>query len=527
MIMDVLTGAKMRMVDEETIKRFCPGLELMERAGRRVTEFILEHYPRSGFKASIFVGPGNNGGDALVVARHLSKEGLACSLHYLASPERLTVDALKNYQRIQQRLAQYPKLKEINSTRPDWSKIIEKDLIDSTIIVDGLFGTGLSRDLEGRAAEVVRLINDSKLPTVSIDIPSGLHSDDGRVLGDAVRADHTITMGYPKVGMLFYPGKSYVGELNVADLGFPEEVLQVNSLGVYLLDRQDAAWRLPPRSPEAHKYGMGTVLLIAGSRAYTGAVLLAAEAALRSGCGMVYAAVPEGIRSVIQSGLREAIVVALPETSDGTIAAGALNHLDRYVEKSDVVVVGPGLTTNPETVRFVHELTGQSTKPLVMDADAVNAFAGSVDRVGALGARTVITPHSGELGRVLAEDIPQDPVKRIELTRETAKRFGLTLVHKGAPALIASAGGDVWVNHHGNSALATAGTGDVLAGLIGGLRAQGATELDAACVACFLHGRCAERAADQLGQRGVIAGDLLRFLGGAMQELERTPNKLR
>jgi NAD(P)H-hydrate epimerase len=510
----------MKKVDEETIKRYRPGLELMERAGRSVAEFVVERYRSGAFKASIFVGPGNNGGDALVVARHLSEEGLACSLHYLKSPEDFTVDALKNYHRLQQRISRYPKLKEINSTRPDWAKIIQKDLIDSTIVIDGLFGTGVSRDIDGRALEVVKLINDSGLPVVSIDIPSGLHSDTGQALGEAVRASHTLTMGYPKVGMLFYPGKSYVGELKVADLEFPDEVLEVNSLGIYLLDRHDAARRLPYRPPDAHKYRVGTVLLIAGSRAYTGAVLLAAEAVLRSGCGMVYAAVPQGIRATIQSGLREAIVVPLPETSDGTIAADALGHLEPYMHKADVIVAGPGLTTNEDTVRFVHELTKRSTKTLVLDADAVNAFAGEADRLGSLGAQAVITPHSGEFGMLLARDIPSDPVERIELTRDTAKRLGLTIVHKGAPTLVASAEGDIWVNYHGHSALATAGTGDVLAGLIGGLRAQRATELDSACAACFLHGRSAELAASERGVRGVIAGDLVEYLGGSMLELE-------
>ncbi len=518
--MDVLTGARMKTVDEETIKRYCPGLELMERAGRKVAEFIAERYGNPGFKASIFVGPGNNGGDALVVARHLSDGGLPCALHYLKPPETLSVDAAKNHQRLEERLVDYPKLRQFDSTRPDWARIVQRDLIDSTVIVDGLFGTGMSRGLEGRALDIVKQINSAGLPVVSIDTPSGIHSDTGQVLGEAVRATHTVTMGFPKLGMLFYPAKSHVGELIVADLGFPDEVLEVNSLGIYLLDRDDAAKRLPYRDPEAHKYRMGTVLVIAGSRAYTGAALLTAEAALRSGCGMVYIAVPESIRPVIQAGLREAIVVPVAETKEGTIARGAMGQLAGYIERADALAVGPGLARNPETLDFVRELASQSTKTLVLDADAITAFAGDLDGLEALRAPTVITPHSGELGSVLGQSVPTDPVKRIEATREAAKRSGITLVHKGAPTLIASADGDVWVNKHGHSALATGGTGDVLAGLVAGVRAQGAVELDAACVACFLHGRAAERAAVDWGVRGVVAGDLLKYLGDPILELE-------
>jgi len=518
--MDVLTGARMKMVDEETIKRYCPGLELMERAGREVTDFVVETYPRHGFKAAIFVGPGNNGGDALVVARRLSDEGLACSLHFLSPPEKLSVDAAKNYQRLKERDANYPKLKEINSTRPDWISIIRKDLINATVIIDGLFGTGLSRGLEGRAREVVDVINSSTLPVVSIDAPSGIHSDTGEVLGAAIRATHTVTMGYPKLGMLFHPGRQFVGDLEVADLGFPDEVLEVNSLGIYLLDRAEAQRRLPDRKPDDYKFRMGTALVVAGSRAYTGAALLTAEGVLRSGCGMVYVAVPGGIRPVIQSGLREAIVVAVDETPEGTIAESALAQLGPYIERADTVIVGPGLGRHPDTLGFVRALTAASTKPLVLDADAVYAFAERTSDLGSVDAPVVITPHSGELASTLGKTIPTDPFERIELTRQTAKQMGLVLVHKGAPTVIASSDGEVWVNHHGNSALATAGTGDVLAGLVGGLLAQGANELDGACVGCFLHGRAGELASEDWGVRGVIASDLFYYLGASLLELE-------
>lgn len=518
--MDVLTSEKMKMVDSDTIDRYYPGLELMERAGRQVADFILERFPAEGFKAAVFVGPGNNGGDALVVARYLADEGRACSMHYLKEPRKLTIDALKNYDRLKKRMADNRNLVEINSTRPDWDSIVRKDFLDATVIVDGLFGTGLSRELEGRARKVVELINASGLPVVSIDAPSGIHGDTGAVLGEAVRADHTVTMGYPKLGMLFYPGRSYVGELQVADLQFPDEVLQVHSLGIYLLDTREAARRFPQRPPDGHKYTCGTLTLVSGSRQYTGATLLAAEAALRSGCGMVYAAVPESVRPYVESQMREVITFPVPETGDGTIAESAMPLVTEYLEKSDALAVGPGMGRNEETARFVQDLVTQSTKPVVLDADGVNAFAGHTERLKGAAAPLVLTPHSGELKTLLGRDIPQDPLGRVDITREAAKSMGAILVHKGAPTLIASAEGDVWVNFHGNSALASAGTGDVLTGLVGGTLAQGANALDGACVACYLHGRAGEFASELLGLRGVIAGDLCDFLGDPILELE-------
>jgi NAD(P)H-hydrate epimerase len=515
----------MRKIDEATIARFCPGLELMERAGRKVTDHILERFPDKGFKAAVFVGPGNNGGDALVVARRLSEAERACTVLYLAAPESFTMDTLKNYQRLQDKAKSYPHLKELNLTRSDWMNLIGKELVDSSLVVDGLFGTGLARALEERALEVVRMINESGVPVVSIDTPSGVNGDTGEVLGDAVRAQSTVTMGYPKLGLLFHPGKAHVGHLVVADLGFPEEVLQVHSMGIYLNDRAEAARRLPARREDAHKYQCGTALLIAGSRMYTGAVLLAAEAVLRSGCGMVYCAVPESIRGLVEPELREAITIAVPETKDGTIAPAAWPLLQPFVEKADVLLVGPGMSRHPDTTRFVLDVLEKSPKPLVIDADALNALEGNAKSLADSKVPVIITPHGGELSRLVGGEIPAAPIDKIEATREIARSLGLTLVHKGAPTLIASPGGEVWVNYNGTSALATAGTGDVLTGLVGGCLAQGGSPIDAACVACCLHGRAGEVAARARGVRGVVAGDLLRYLGEPLVELEAAAPK--
>jgi len=519
--MQVLTRNQMQRVDEETINRFCPGIELMERAGKQVASEIVSLFGTGPAKATIFVGPGNNGGDALVVARLLGETGYDCSVHLLKSPESFTVDAMKNYQRFSDLAKQRKNLREFDSAHPTWPKAVERDLENATLIVDGLFGTGLTGPVRGKAVELIEVINTSLLPVISIDIPSGVDADTGEAPGETIQADLTVTMGCPKLGLLFQPGKTLTGDLMVADIGFPDEVVEKQAGNVYLLDAMEAADRTPQRPPDTHKYQCGHLLIIAGSRTYSGAALLAGEAALRSGCGMVTIAVPEGIRNIVEAGLIEAITIPLPETPEGTIAKSALKILEPHIEAADALAVGPGLARSGETDELVKAIvTGSAGKPIIIDADGINAFASQCDALSQASAPVIITPHSGELKKLLGREIATIPIDKIEQSRSIAKELNVVLLHKGAPTIIASPEGEVVVSLHGNSALATAGSGDVLTGLIGGFLAQGAERFDAAGVACFLHGRAGEIASEELGLRGIIAGDLLTYNGEAMTELE-------
>jgi NAD(P)H-hydrate epimerase len=535
MTMRVLTASQMQEVDAETIARVCPGLELMERAGRGVAKAVLARYrtPNGGdHKAAIFVGSGNNGGDGLVAARLLVEAGWRCSIHLLKPAGELTPDSAKNYQRLHAVKARAGSLTEFDSTRPDWPERAREDLADVTLLVDSIFGTGSTGAPRGRAAEMIALMNTRRLPIVAIDIPSGVDATTGDVPGEAVRATQTITIGVPKTGLLFHPGKAHTGELSVIDIGFPEEIIVAHADDVHYNDEAEAARRLPARAPDLHKYDAGVLLVIAGSERYRGAALLAGEAALRAGCGMVYLAVPEGIHREMSVALREAITVPLPRTADGTIALTATHALGSYVEKADAIAVGPGLGRHDETDAFVRELVRACGKPIVVDADGITAFAARADELKQAGGSIVITPHSGELARLTGETVPTTGPARVTFTAEVARRLGVTLVHKGAPALIASPGGRVWINASGSSALATGGTGDVLTGLVGSLLAQAsargsgrgpgerAQPMDAACVGCFLQGRAGEIAARTRSVRGVIAGDLLESLGPALVALE-------
>ncbi|NIM19276.1 MAG: NAD(P)H-hydrate dehydratase [Candidatus Latescibacteria bacterium] len=521
--MEVLTTEQMKKVDEETINRICPGLELMERAGKAVADHVLRLMGESlgtPFKTVVFAGAGNNGGDAFVVARYLSKEGCAVSVHLLKPPESLPVDAQKNYLRLSEIIKANEQVRQVDASRPNWPEIVKKDLAGAHVVVDGLFGTGIDGPPRGRALEMIELMNASGVPVVSIDIPSGVQGSSGAVPGAAVRATCTVTIGRPKLGLLFYPGKSFVGEMIVADIGFPSEIVDKYASGVHILDWQTASERLPERSPDAHKYRCGTLLIIAGSRAYTGAALLSATAALRIGCGMVYLAVPQGIRDLIESASWETITIPLPETEEGTFSRAGLSALKFHIEKSDALAVGPGIGRHPETDQFVQDLLAGAGKPIVLDADGLNAFAGNSKAFARVKSPLVLTPHTGELERLVAAEVPRDPLGQIEKTGDVAKSTKAVLLHKGAPTLVASADGEVWINTSGSSALATAGSGDVLTGFVGSFLAQGSPALDAALIASFVHGKAGEYAAAEMGVRGVIAGDLLWEIGKVLLEID-------
>ena len=518
--MHVLTNEQMQKVDAETIDSICPGLELMERAGRNVATFIRHRFEPEANKAVVFVGSGNNGGDGLVIARYLCEAGWKCSVHLLQSPDKFMPDAAKNFQRFQKILAANSGAAEFDANRPDWPERVAEDTADADVLIDSIFGTGISGAPRGKALEMIEFANSLPGPMVAVDIPSGVNGTTGQAGGEAIVADHTVTIGAPKTGLLFHPGKSYAGEVTVVDIGFPEEIIAKHGGPVYLLDRVEAAYRMPFRAPDAHKFSTGTLLMIAGSNQYRGAAMLGAEAALRMGCGMIYLGVPASVRPQIDVGVREAITFPLPETADGTVSENAASVIAPYLERADAVAIGPGMGRNDETDQFIQEFVVSARCPIVVDADAITAFAGKPDSIKSLPSDAVLTPHSGELRRLLETDIPESPPERIDVTIDLAKQLGCTLLHKGAPSLIADASEGLWINTSGSSALASGGTGDVLTGLVGGLLAQGAGPMDAACSASFVHGRSGEFAAEDLGVRGVIASDLLLYLGAAVLELE-------
>ena len=519
--MKVVTGAQMRRIDEATISRFVTGVALMERAGQRVFEQIASMFPSlDELTVSIFLGRGNNAGDGLVVARLLAEQGAKVILHYLHRPEEFSPDAAKNHARLAA-LREEKRIVEHFLYLAGWEELVRKALEDSDAIVDALLGTGLAKPVKEEYAAAIDLMNGCDLPIVAIDVPSGVNADTGEIMGEAVVADVTVTMGLPKIGCLFYPGKGCTGELVVGDIGVPPEVIDEEKPDMEALDLDRAIEDIPLREPTAHKFACGSLLVIAGSRRYAGAAHLTALSALRTGCGVVYCAGPESIRSAIQGAAPEVIFVSLGETRTGSIAQAAAGSLLQEI-RYDAIAIGPGLTTDEETVKVVRFVLEKTPKPLLIDADGLNALEGRFADVvkASMVKEIVVTPHSGELKRLAGENAPELPVPRIEWLRELVRGTGVTVVHKGAPTIVVSPEGLAGINVHGHPGQATAGSGDVLSGAIAGFLAQGCGAARAARLGVYLHSRAAEIAACDIGERGMIAGDCMRALPFALKELE-------
>lgn len=519
--MKIVTGAEMRRIDEATISRFVTGIALMERAGQRVFEHIAAAFPPpETMTVAVALGRGNNAGDGLVVARLLADAGARVVLLHLHRPEDLSPDAAKNYARLAQARAD-KKIVERFLHLANWREALAGSLEESDLVVDALLGTGLSKPVRSEYAAVIDAMNECDAPIVSIDLPSGVNADTGEIMGAAIVADATVTLGLPKLGCLFHPGAGCAGELVVGDIGIPREVIEEQNLAVETIDAERALDDLPRHEPTAHKFARGSLLVVAGSRRYAGAAVLTAVSALRTGCGIVYCAGPESIRTIVQGAAPEIIFVSLPETSGGSIAHPPG---ERFLDgiRFDAAAIGPGLTTDAETASFVAWFLERCAKPLVVDADAINALEGRFELVrrASAGREIVLTPHSGELRRLAGVEVPVPPAARFDALRPLVAGSGVTLVHKGAPTVIAHPDGSVDVNAHGHPGMATAGSGDVLTGAIAGFLAQGCGAARAARAGVYCHSRAAEIAAATTGERGMIAGDCMAALPLALAELE-------
>ncbi|MBN1164063.1 MAG: NAD(P)H-hydrate dehydratase [Candidatus Krumholzibacteriota bacterium] len=519
--MYVVTSEQMRMLDEETISRFTPGLTLMERAGQGIFESITSRLEGAPKKCvSIFLGRGNNAGDGLVVARLLADSGMKIILLYLHEPESLSPDAFKNHTRLK-KFRSRGMIEEIYLYLAEGRQKAVQALIDSDLLVDALLGTGLNSPVRGNYAAVIEMINGSGLPVVAVDIPSGIHGTSGRRLGTAVKAGLTVTLGLPKTGSVFYPGKGFTGSLEVVDIGIPPEVIAEKDIKTHILDRDTALADLPRRDPTSHKFQCGSLLVVAGSRRYSGAAYLTALSALRTGCGIVYLAAPESIRTVIQSSAPEVIFIPLPETGSGSIDLRAIDLLFSS-RRINAAALGPGVTTEDETVALVKEFVSRCQVPVLLDADGINAYRNDFASLKkcAEDKDIVISPHGGELKTLAGIEPEEDPLPRLEQLSSLVRGSRVTLVQKGAPTVIAHPDGRIDINVFGHPGMATAGSGDVLSGALAGFLAQGASPAAAARTGVYLHSRAAEIAAAEVGERAMIAGDCLEALPLAMRELE-------
>lgn len=509
----VVTAKEMAEIDRTTIEDVgIPGAVLMENAGRKIVSVICRVLAQvRGANVVILCGKGNNGGDGYVVARYLNNLGAQVKVRMIAEAKELKGDAALNCSilaRLDIDMAKF-------EARQHASELQQAD-----VIVDALLGTGVTGALKSGLADIVTLANDSRAMKFAIDLPTGMVADTGAVLGACFNADHTVTMGHLKRGLLFSPGREQAGAVHIADIGFPPSVSEASGVRCYRTTRAFVQHALPRRQMATFKNRCGQVLVIAGSPGMTGAATLSSEAALRAGAGMAMLAIPQSLNSVLEQKLTEVMTLPLPETSEQTVSFQASQILSDKFEWANTLAVGPGLTTQEDSARLVNWILDEYDGKIVLDADALNCLSQTPDAIRKARGDLILTPHPGELARLTnieAREILSDP---IEVAKRVASDFNVVLVLKGAPTVVASPDGVCFVNSTGNPGMATAGMGDVLTGVIAGLCAQGASPVDAAIVGVYSHGLAADLAQSEAGQMALIAGDVLKYLAFALRELE-------
>jgi len=513
--MKIATAQEMRDIDKATMEWFgLPGVALMENAGRAVAEKAISILvePR-GKIVFIVCGGGNNGGDGYVAARWLHNRGVRVKLFLAMDRSLIKGDALVHLD-----TAVRMGIECFDFTEP---RSMEKARIASAfadLVIDALLGTGFQGELSEPYKESIELMNGAGKKILSVDIPSGVEADTGMVRGKAVQAFCTVTFGLPKPGLLLYPGAGCAGEIEVAPIGIPTELLTAAAIRQTLVTQAFAASLLPHRLPDSHKGSFGHVLVMGGSRGMSGAAFLATQGALRAGAGLVTAGVPASIGAVMEMKTTEVMTLELPETLAGGLGPDAVRMIHDFSANSSVVLIGPGLGRHEDTMESVRELIQMLDRPLVLDADALFALAGHIELLAALDVLAVLTPHPGEMARMTGLSVRQIQSDRIGVARRSAQEWGNIVVLKGPRTVVAFPDGEVYVNPTGNSGMATGGMGDVLAGLIAALIAQGLSSHDAAVLGVYLHGLAGDQVAVER-PAGMTALDLAEQIPLAMQVL--------
>lgn len=512
MLQPILTSAGMRAADRATMNDWgLPGRVLMETAGRATADALAARYPVHGQRVTVLAGTGNNGGDGLVIARALAARGATVRCLTLATEADAPDDTAANLRLLRQLAADDDALDLI-----PYQDVGQAANAPADLVVDALLGIGVSGPLREPVRSLCAWANRQPAPVVAVDVPSGLDATTGAAAEDTVRADLTVTMAAPKAGLLLGDGPQVTGEVVVAEIGIPAAEVEGAAAAHRASDRWIAA-HLPRRAPDAHKYSAGTALCVVGSRHFTGAAILSTGAAYRSGAGAVLACTPESAQPVVDTRNPEVMVSAQPETSAGTLAAAAADAVRQRAEKADAVLVGCGLGREDETLQLVRQFVEDLDAPLVLDADGLAAFAGTADALADRSAPLVLTPHLGELRRLLGDDdfVPNDP---IETVRELAARWDAVVLLKGMPSVVGVPDGRVFVGPPGQPALATAGTGDVLAGTLVGLLAQGLDAPEAAVCALHLGAAAADLWSRTHGSAGLVASDIPDLLPRTVRE---------
>lgn len=504
-MMKILSSGQIREIDKYTIENEpVPSIDLMERAATVCTGWLNERYP-SSTNFVIVAGPGNNGGDGLAIARLLAERGYNhIKLAFLKFTDKFSRDFLINLER----------LKRVGAVEVMEIKQEEEfpEIPRGTIIIDAIFGSGLSRPAKGLPAEIIDKINDSGAKIIAVDIPSGLFGEDNsqNPPDHIIRADHTLTFQLPKLAFLFPENEAFVGEWHVLSIGLHPVAIEEAAATYYLLEEKDARALLKKRKKFSHKGHFGHALLIAGSYGKMGAAVLAANGCLKSGVGLLTTHVPGYGYNAIQATVPESMV-----TIDGSNEVFSdVSGLDKF----DVLGIGPGIGKEPPTVNAFRKLLDQTDKPMVLDADALNILSENRELIKKIPGGSILTPHPGEFSRLAGK--VSNSFERINKASGMAREHNLVLILKGAYTSIHAPDGAVYFNNTGNPGMATGGTGDVLTGITLGMLSQGYAPADAAKLAVYIHGLAGDLAAGEMGQESLVAGNIIDFMGKAFLSLQ-------
>jgi NAD(P)H-hydrate epimerase len=510
------TAEQMQEFDRSAIKGLSiPGLLLMENAGRSFVDLLeCAIGPVARKEITVLCGKGNNGGDGFVIARHCAIRGAQVVVTLLARPGELKGDAAANFAPLKAMAANRNSGIRIETPSGGGKLRIKAH----KIVIDAIFGTGLTKNPAGIFASAIRWANSSGAFIAAVDIPSGVNGSTGAAADPAIRADMTVAMGLTKIGHYLSPGRELSGNLEIGDIGVPPFLFAPPAEPVWRVLDTDVARALPRRPATAHKYSVGKVFVLGGSRGFTGAPSLAALAALRSGAGAVVLGVPASIHPMLVKKLTEVILLPLPETAEGTIAPEGFDRIAERCSWADVVALGPGLGRNSATDGILLALLKKIERPVVLDADGLTAVAGSLSILGKRTQPTILTPHAGELGRLIGVSAEAIESRRVDIARDSAKKLKSVLVLKGSPTVTSWPRGPVCMNSTGNPGMATIGSGDVLTGVISGFAAQGMPAPEAAWAGVYIHGKGGDIAAGRLGQRSLLASDILDSIPEALQE---------
>ena len=511
----VVTSKEMRELDRLTIQKYgVPSLALMERAGEGVARVLTARLAKLA-KGGVLVvaGKGNNGGDGLVVARLLKQKGIPCEVVLLGRKEEISPDAAHQ-------LRAYLKIKgKVLEVTDHPQRFLGEKWAGKRLLVDAIFGTGLKEEVRGHYAEAIEAMNSSGIPIVAVDIPSGLDADQGKPLGVAVRAAQTVTLGYPKLGLVTYPGLSYAGEVLNIDIGIHPKAVEEVCPQVELLEREEIQKLIPRREPDSHKGSYGHLLVMAGSRGKTGAAILACRAAMRTGAGLVTLAAPSPLNEIFAGSLVEVMTEPLGDRSEEQLEPLTDQAWERLLDKKRSLLFGPGIGVRDSCRSLLHWLLRNLEIPWVIDADGLNNLAAETSRLRSAKHPPILTPHPGEMARLIGSDTDKVNQNRVGVARDFAVKHRCHVALKGARTVVAMLDGRVFINPTGNPGMASGGMGDALAGILGGLLAQGFSAEEALNLGVFLHGFVGDRVAGDKGEMGLIATDVVEGLPEGIKQL--------